>query len=79
MKTQVRHDLTDAIRNEQWDAIVIGSGLGGLTAAVGLANKGKKTVVIEQHFIPGGYATCFKRKGFVFDVSLHQMPGIPRG
>ena len=55
-----------------WDAIIIGSGLGGLSAAAAFARQGFKALVLEQHTAPGGYATTFKRPGgFVFDVSLH--------
>jgi all-trans-retinol 13,14-reductase len=55
-----------------YDAIIIGSGLGGLSCAVAFARQGFKPLVIEQHHTPGGYATTFKRPGgFVFDVSLH--------
>ena len=57
---------------EEWDAIVIGSGLGGLACAAAFARKGFRALVIEQHDKPGGYATAFARPGgFVFDVSLH--------
>ncbi|MFQ6088806.1 MAG: phytoene desaturase family protein [Candidatus Methanofastidiosia archaeon] len=62
-----------------WDVIVIGSGISGMTTAVGLANEGKKVLILEQHYIPGGYATCFKRKGFTFEVSLHQTSGLGHG
>jgi all-trans-retinol 13,14-reductase len=55
-----------------FDAIVIGSGLGGLSCAAAFARQGFKVLVLEQHVVPGGYATTFKRPGgFVFDVSLH--------
>jgi phytoene desaturase len=54
-----------------WDAIVIGSGLGGLTSGACLAKHGKRVLVIEQHDKAGGYATSFQRDNFVFDVSLH--------
>ena len=55
-----------------WDAVIIGSGLGGLSCAAGFARQGFKTLVLEQHGIPGGYATTFRRPGgFVFDASLH--------
>ncbi|RJP72150.1 MAG: NAD(P)/FAD-dependent oxidoreductase [Ignavibacteriales bacterium] len=58
--------------SEVYDAIVIGSGLGGLSAAAAFARQGFKTLVIEKHDRPGGYATTFKRPGgFLFDVSLH--------
>jgi phytoene dehydrogenase-like protein len=57
---------------ESWDAVVIGAGLGGLSCAAGFARQGFKPLVLEQHTVPGGYATTFKRPGgFVFDASLH--------
>lgn len=56
----------------EWDAIVIGAGLGGLSCAAAFARKGFRTLVLEQHDKPGGYATAFRRPGgFLFDVSLH--------
>lgn len=55
-----------------YDAVVIGAGLGGLSAAAAFARQGFKVVVLEQHDVPGGYASSFKRPGgFTFDVSLH--------
>ncbi len=70
--------LTPAIaqrpRDGEYDAIVIGSGLGGLAFAGYMAKQGFKVLVLEHHDIPGGYATTFTRDGgrFTFDVSLHQ-------
>ncbi|BAZ80100.1 FAD dependent oxidoreductase [Sphaerospermopsis kisseleviana NIES-73] len=49
------------------DIIVIGSGIGGLSAAALLARYGKRVVVCEGHTIPGGAAHTFKRRGFEFD------------
>ena len=58
--------------DDQWDAIIIGSGLGGLSCAACFARQGFKALVLEQHDRAGGYATSFKRPGgFEFDVSLH--------
>jgi phytoene dehydrogenase-like protein len=58
--------------SDQFDAIIIGSGLGGLSCAAAFARQNFKVLVLEQHHKPGGYATTFKRPGgFVFDVSLH--------
>jgi all-trans-retinol 13,14-reductase len=55
-----------------YDAVVIGAGLGGLSAAAAFARQGFKALVLEQHSVPGGYASAFKRPGgFTFDVSLH--------
>nr|MBN2278740.1 NAD(P)/FAD-dependent oxidoreductase [candidate division Zixibacteria bacterium] len=57
---------------ESWDVIVIGSGLGGLSAAAAFARQGFRALVLEKHTRAGGYATTFKRPGgFQFDVSLH--------
>ena len=53
----------------QYDVIIIGAGLGGLTAGAKLAKEGKKVLLVEQHNIPGGCATTFKRKDFLFDLS----------
>lgn len=58
--------------DSKYDAVIIGSGLGGLSCAAGFARQGFKVLVIEQHDKPGGYATAFQRPGgFNFDVSLH--------
>lgn len=52
--------------------VIIGSGVGGLTTAVFLAKAGKKVVVLEQHYTPGGFTHTFKRrKGLVWDVGVH--------
>ncbi|WP_378187419.1 phytoene desaturase family protein [Aquimarina sp. W85] len=52
--------------------IIIGSGIGGLTTAVFLAKAGKKVVILEQHYAPGGFTHTFKRRGgFVWDVGVH--------
>lgn len=61
---------------EQYDAIIIEAGLGGLTAGAKLAKEGKKVLLIEQHYIVGGCATVFKRKDFTFEVGLHELDGL---
>lgn len=58
------------------DAIVVGSGLGGLTTALELALKGFRVLILEQHSMPGGYAHSFSRKNYLFDVSLHHFGGL---
>jgi phytoene dehydrogenase-like protein len=52
--------------NKKWDAIVIGSGMGGLTAAALLAKKGLRTLLLEKEKQVGGYVVSFERGGFTF-------------
>ncbi len=61
------------------DAIVIGAGLGGLTCALELARQGMKVCVLERHRAAGGYAHAFRRKGYHFDVSLHNIGSLGPG
>ncbi len=62
----------------QYDAIIIGAGLGGLSCAGFLARNGFKPLVIERHDKPGGYATSFHRGAFTCEVSLHGITGNPQ-
>lgn len=61
---------------KSYDVIVIGSGLGGMTAANKLAKDGQKVLLLEAHNKLGGFATWFYRKNkkHVFDISLHGFP-----
>ena len=54
-----------------WDYIVIGSGIGGMATAALLSKAGKKVLVLEQHYVPGGYTHVFRRKGYEWDVGVH--------
>jgi phytoene dehydrogenase-like protein len=60
----------------KYDAIIIGAGLGGLTCGAKLAKEGKKVLLVEQHAVPGGCATTFKRKDYIMEVGLHEMDGL---
>lgn len=60
---------------DEYDVVVIGSGLAGLTAANTLAKTGRSVLLLEQHYQLGGMATWFKRRGgHIFDISLHGFP-----
>ncbi|MCG3154645.1 MAG: hypothetical protein DKINENOH_01239 [bacterium] len=66
--------------DNEFDAIIIGSGLGGLSCAAAFARQGFRPLVLEKHDRPGGYATTFTRPGgFEFDVSLHSTTVGERG
>jgi all-trans-retinol 13,14-reductase len=70
-----------------WDVLVIGSGMGGMTAAAMLSAIGQRVLVLEQHYVPGGFTHEFNRKGSrhgwnwdvgvhaVGEVTQHSMPG----
>lgn len=59
----------------QYDAIVIGSGIGGLTAAGRLARRGLRVLVLERHSVVGGYCSTFRRGRFIFDAAVHAIGG----
>lgn len=62
-----------------WDAIVIGSGMGGMSCATTLSKLGHKVLLLEQHYLPGGFTHMFGRKGFKWDVGVHVMGEMTPG
>ena len=64
---------------KKYDAIVIGSGMGGLTAASLLVKKGLKTLLLEKEKQVGGYVVSFKRDGFTFDATGSFVGGCQEG
>ncbi len=54
-----------------WDDLVIGSGMGGMTTAALLARLGRRVLVLEGHYVPGGFTHSFKRKRWHWDVGVH--------
>ena len=57
----------------KYDAVVVGAGNSGLVAAIRLQLSGKKTLLIEQHNLPGGCASSFRRGRFEIEPSLHEL------
>lgn len=64
---------------EEFDAIIIGSGVGGLTTAICLARAGQKVLVLEQHYVPGGWSHSFMLNGQRFSPGVHYVGLIDEG
>ena len=62
---------------QNFDAIIIGSGIGGLVTASQLAAKGARVLVLEKYIIPGGSGGSFKRKGYTFDAVSYTHLTLP--
>jgi phytoene dehydrogenase-like protein len=58
----------------RYDTVVIGAGIGGLVCANLLARAGLRVLLVEQHYMAGGYCSTFRRKGYTFDAATHFYP-----
>lgn len=67
------------VGNRKSRVIVIGAGIGGLTAGALLARRNYNVLILDQALVPGGCASTFKRKGFTFDVGATQVAGLEPG
>jgi len=65
--------------NRKSRVVVIGAGIGGLTAGALLARRGYQVLVLDQAIVPGGCASTFRRRGFTFDVGATQVAGLEAG
>jgi all-trans-retinol 13,14-reductase len=73
-KSYKQHGVTGS-----FDAIVIGSGIGGLGCAGLLARHGKRVLVLERHYTAGGFTHSFKRPGYDWDVGVHYLGELGEG
>jgi all-trans-retinol 13,14-reductase len=61
-----------------YDTIIIGSGMGGMATAAFLSKEGKKVLVLERHYTPGGFTHVFSRRGYEWDVGVHYVGDVHR-
>lgn len=71
MTDREAHPWSRAMPAGSWDYVVIGSGMGGMTTAAILASLGRRVLVLEGHYVPGGFTHEFKRKRWHWDVGVH--------
>lgn len=68
-----------SLAGRSFDTIVIGSGVGGLTAALALARAGQRVLVLEQHYLPGGWSHSFSLEGHQFSPGIHYIGDLGPG
>ncbi len=61
---------------DEYDVIIVGSGIAGLTSGALLSKRGFKVLVLEQHYLVGGYCSAFNRKGFIFNTGVENVSGL---
>ena len=74
MKRPFARVLAAGAPDRLYDAVIIGAGIGGLITANLLAREGLKVLLVEQHYMVGGYCSTFRRAGYTFDAATHFYP-----
>ncbi|MHC1569075.1 MAG: phytoene desaturase family protein, partial [Candidatus Syntropharchaeia archaeon] len=69
-------DVKRSKGENEYDVIIVGSGIGGLTCGALLSKRGYRVLVLEQHSQVGGYCSSFKRKNFVFNTGVENISGL---
>jgi len=72
----IRVDPTRAKGEDEYDVIVVGSGIGGLTCGALLTKWGYKVLVLEQHYLVGGYCSSFARDKYIFNTGVSDVSGL---
>ncbi len=63
-------------KETHFDALIIGSGISGMTAGILMAKEGEKTLILEQHSVAGGLMQTYKRKGKLFPTGVHRIGSL---
>jgi len=61
---------------KEYDVIIVGSGMGGLTSGALLSKRGRKVLILEQHYQVGGYCSSFRRRDFIFNAGVIDVSGL---
>lgn len=73
---KVRVDPQTSKGEDEYDVIIVGAGIGGLTCGALLSKRGYKVLILEQHYQIGGYCSSFSRQGFIFNTGVENISGL---
>ena len=73
---KVKVDPKRPKEEDEYDVIIVGSGIGGLTCGALLSKRGYKVLVLEKHYQVGGYCSSFERRGFIFNTGVEDVSGL---